>query len=240
MNPRFFCPQALPRTGEIELPQAAAHHADRVLRMRPGDTLTLFDGQGEQVRARLLSVGRGARAELLEWSGPRTESPLELVLVQSLASGDKMDWVVRKAVELGVSRIIPLAAERSVLKLSGQRAEKRLRHWRQIVISACEQCGRNRLPDVALLTALPGYLAGTEGCRRLVLAPRGGQRLSELQRGAGPVHLLVGPEGGWSDHESAQMQAVGCESVSIGPRVLRTETAGLAAAAAMQTMWGDF
>ena len=239
MNPRFFSPDPLPEFGEFVLPEAAAHHAEKVLRMSVGDELVLFDGGGAEHGARLVALGKRVRVEMLGRSSPQRESPLELVLVQALAAADKMDWVIQKAVELGVARIIPLAAERCVLKLSEERAEKRQRHWLHIIVSACEQSGRNCLPTLDAVSPLPQYLERSAGIRRLLLAPGAPGRLATLGPFDGPVHLLVGPEGGWSPRELAMFSAAGCSAIGLGPRVLRTETAGLAALAALQARWGD-
>ncbi|MCK0506922.1 16S rRNA (uracil(1498)-N(3))-methyltransferase [Aromatoleum anaerobium] len=240
MISRFFFPCPLPGSGDIELPDALAHHALRVLRLRDGDPLVLFDGRGGELAARLQVRGRDAFAVRGEHHALERESPLSLVLVQALASGEKMDWIVQKAVELGVSALVPLQAERSVLKLSGERAHKRVAHWRQVAISACEQSGRNRVPEIEPISGLREYLASAAAASRLVLTPVDGRRLASLARPDAALHLLVGPEGGWSDEELAMCRAAGCVPVGVGPRVLRTETAGLAAIAALQALWGDF
>ncbi|WP_041646862.1 16S rRNA (uracil(1498)-N(3))-methyltransferase [Aromatoleum aromaticum] len=240
MISRFFFPCPLPDSGEIELPDALAHHALRVLRLRDGDPLVLFDGRGGELAARLQVRGRDALAVRDEYHALERESPLSLVLVQALASGEKMDWIVQKAVELGTSALVPLQAERCVLKLSGERAHKRVAHWRQVAISACEQSGRNRVPEIEPITGLREYLASAAVGSRLVLTPVEGRRLASLARPDAALHLLVGPEGGWSDEELAMCRAAGCVPVGLGPRVLRTETAGLAAVAALQALWGDF
>ncbi len=240
MIPRFFCPAGLPETGVIKLPAEVAHHADKVLRMKAGQSLVLFDGNGREVSATLVALGRQASAALGAWSAPARESPLEAVLVQALASGDKMDWIIQKAVELGVGAIAPVVSERCVLKLSGERAEKRLRHWQQVVIAACEQSGRNRVPVVEAPLSLSDFLARESGASRLALVPDASCRLAARARPAGRCEILVGPEGGWSDRDLALIAGGRCEPVSLGPRVLRTETAGLAALAVMQAAWGDF
>ncbi len=240
MNPRFFCPDGLVPDSDMPLPAAVAHHAERVLRLAAGDAVTLFDGQGGECAATLVALGRQPVARL----GPRLdaerESPLAITLVQALASADKMDWVVQKAVELGVAAIQPVAAERSVLKLSGDRADKRLAHWQQIAVSACEQSGRNRVPEVAEILPLAKYLVRDFAGTRMILAPGAEGALARKSRPAGPVAILIGPEGGWSPAELALADRAGCAPLALGPRVLRTETAGLAAIAAMQTLWGDF
>lgn len=239
--PRFFSDQVIPGSGDFMLPERIAHHAARVLRMGDGDPLVLFDGEGVEARATLMRRERSwwARIETVELVS--RESSLGPVLVQALAAADKMDWVMQKAVELGVSAIQPVRAARSVLRLNGERAEKRLLHWRQVVVSACEQSGRNRVPDVLPILDLEAYLASSKEVeRRLVLEPQGGISLRRVEAPSGRLHFLVGPEGGWTADESAACRSAGCVGVTLGPRVLRTETAGLAAVAAMQVLWGDF
>lgn len=244
MNPRFFCPEGLVPDCEISLPVPVAHHAERVLRLTVGDPVVLFDGRGGEFAATLTALGKQPLARL----GPRLpierESPLAITLVQALASGDKMDWVVQKAVELGVVAIQPVAAERSVLKLSGDRAGKRVAHWQQIAVAACEQSGRNRVPVVGEILTLARYLAlpaqGTPVGTRLVLAPGAAGALACKAPPLGPLAVLIGPEGGWSAQELELAERAGCAPLALGPRVLRTETAGLAALAALQTLWGDF
>ena len=171
MNPRFFCPDGLLPASDMPLPAAVAHHAERVLRLAVGDPVTLFDGQGGECAASILAFGKQPLARL----GPRLaierESPLQITLVQALASGDKMDWVVQKAVELGVAEVQPVAAERSVLKLAGERADKRVAHWQQVAVAACEQSGRNRVPVVGEILPLAKYLARPFDGTRLILAP---------------------------------------------------------------------
>lgn len=239
--PRFFCPEPLPEPGPFRLPEALAHHATRVLRMREGDELVLFDGRGGEVPARLGRDAKCWHADLGIGVAVERESPLEVVLVQSLASADKMDWVVQKAVELGVAAVVPLDAERSVLRLTGERAAKRLAHWQQVAVAACEQCGRNRVPRIEAVTGLQDYLARTRSLPdRFVLALGGARGMRAIERPRGPVHVLVGPEGGWSEAELTTLQLAACRTLTLGPRVLRTETAGLAALSAIQALWGDF
>ena len=240
MNPRFFCPDGVHPESEMTLPAAVAHHAERVLRLAVGDEIVLFDGQGGECPATLLALGRQPLARL----GPRLalecESPVPVTLVQALASGDKMDWVVQKAVELGAVAIQPVAAERSVLKLSGDRAVKRVAHWQQIAVSACEQSGRNRVPVVGEILSLAQYLALPAEGVRLILAPGAEGALARKAAPRGPLAVLIGPEGGWSPAELSLADRAACEPLALGPRVLRTETAGLAALAAIHTLWGDF
>jgi len=241
MTSRFFSPEPLPDSDCFELPAALAHHAVRVLRVAAGERIVLFDGLGGEVEAVLEGQGKRWSARLIERRTMERESPLQIVLVQALASADKMDWVVQKAVELGAAAVIPVRAARSVLKLDGERAAKRVAHWREVAVSACEQSGRNRVPEIADIADLRDYLARTRDVpQRFMLDPVGGRRLADLGRPSDPCHLLVGPEGGWSDEELAAGRAAGCAGVTLGPRVLRTETAGLAALAALQALWGDF
>ncbi|MDD5295454.1 MAG: 16S rRNA (uracil(1498)-N(3))-methyltransferase [Rhodocyclaceae bacterium] len=240
MAPRFFCPMPLLAHSTVDLPSTVAHHAERVLRLAPGDALTLFNGEGGEFPARLLALGKAPRAELGEYIPDDRESPLPITLVQSLASGDKMDWVLQKAVELGAFAIVPVASQRSVVKLSGDRAQKRVEHWQKIVASACEQCGRNRLPDVADLRRLASHMAQAPepGTLRLILAPGAALRPADLPRPAA-VELLVGPEGGFTEDEVLAAGVAGYRALRLGPRILRTETAGLAALTALQVLWGD-
>jgi 16S rRNA (uracil1498-N3)-methyltransferase len=241
MVSRFHCSEPLPESGQWPLPEAVAHHAVRVLRLSAGARIVLFDGRGGEVEATLEGHGKRWSAVLGERREVERESPLGVVLVQALASADKMDWVVQKAVELGVSAIVPVRASRSVLKLSGERAEKRVAHWREVAVSACEQSGRNRIPAVSPIIDLAEHLAAPgEGARKLLLDPLDGRRLADLGAPGASVQLLVGPEGGWSEDELTACRKAGCEGLTLGPRVLRTETAGLAAIAAMQLLWGDF
>lgn len=240
MNPRFFCPEGLLPDTEILLPAALAHHAERVLRLSVGDAVVLFDGHGGEFAATLSGLGKQPRARLGARLPVERESPLAITLVQALASADKMDWVVQKAVELGAVAIQPVAAERSVLRLSGERAEKRVAHWQQIAVAACEQSGRNRVPVVGEILTLAGYLARPASGPRFILAPEAAGVLARARRPSGPLALLIGPEGGWSPAELALAGRAGCDALALGPRVLRTETAGLAAMTALQTLWGDF
>lgn len=240
MISRFHFSDVLPQGDEVALPEAVSHHALRVLRLAAGAPLILFDGTGVEVEARLDIRGKHGFALLGERRRVSRESPLKVVLVQSLASGDKMDWIVQKAVELGVAGVIPVQAERSVLRLAGERALKRQAHWQQVAVSACEQCGRNEVPVIAPLQSLTSYLQSQEQAVRLIMAPGAVQTLASLEAPGSVVHLMIGPEGGWSDPELAACRAAGALALGLGPRVLRTETAGLAALAALQAKWGDF
>lgn len=241
MAPRFFCPDPIPEATEFRLPDALAHHAIRVLRLRAGDAVVLFDGGGGAFAATLVTRDKQWFGRIDARLPDERESPLAATLVQALASGDKMDWIVQKAVELGVGSIVPVRSSRSVLRLNEERALKRLTHWQQVVVAACEQSGRNRVPTVEPLSDLDDYLVASQGqATRFVLDPVGGARLASFDRPTNRVHLLIGPEGGWTEAELAACRTSGCAMISLGPRVLRTETAGLAALAAIQTLWGDF
>jgi 16S rRNA (uracil1498-N3)-methyltransferase len=240
MIPRFFCPVAAGHERSIELPSAVAHHIDRVLRLADGDRVTLFDGSGREFDARLEKVGRTLRAQIGASSEPVRESPLQITLMQCLAASDKMDWIVQKAVELGVTRIQPVASRRAVVRLAGDRAQRRVEHWQQVAVAACEQCGRNRIPEILPLLSLPQAVSAADGLR-LLLHPEGGVPLRQagLQADA-PISLLIGPEGGFDGEELAAARSKGFAAITLGPRVLRTETAGVAILAALNLLIGDF
>lgn len=225
----------------VELPEPVARHAVRVLRLPPGAPVVLFDGRGGEYPAHIERIERDrVYAELAAWQEIERESPLAVTLVQALQAGDKMDFTIQKAVELGVRGIVPVESRRSVLRLAGERAAKRVAHWQGVVASACEQCGRNQVPLVAPLEKLESWLARpASGILRLMLAPDAGQTLVDVAP-AGEVQLLIGAEGGLDPQEMIAAQHAGFRAVRLGPRVLRTETAGLAALAALQALWGDF
>ena len=239
--PRFYCPQPLVPGSVVDLPEAVAHHL-HVVRQQSGDELVLFNGAGGEVRARLVEIGkRRASAEILAHAAVEAELPWRVTLAQGLPEGSKMDWIVEKAVELGAAAIVPLAAQRSVVRLSGDRADKRLAHWQAVVVSASEQCGRNRLADVAPVQDFNRWIAQPEaGAQRILLSPRADASLAEWTRAnpAREVCLLVGPEGGFTVQEEDAAIAAGALPLSMGPRVLRTETAGLAALAILAGGWG--
>lgn len=242
MAPRFHCPFPLAPGATVDLPPEAAHHATKVLRMDEGDEVVLFDGRGGEWTGRLRRVGKAMAVALESFDDADREPPVSITLAQGLPAADKMDWIAQKSVELGVARIVPVACRRSVIRLSGERMERRVAHWQAVAVAACEQCRRNRVPEVAPLVDLPQFLgnaAGENGVR-LILAPEAETRLAALPKPAGPVTLLIGPEGGFEDGELAAAASAGFRAVSLGPRVLRTETAGLAALAAMMALWGDF
>lgn len=242
---RLYLPGELVPGRTFALPQQQAHHATRVLRLKPGDAVTLFNGDGAEYDAVVASVGRTAASVKIGERRPADrESRLEIVLGQALSSGERMDYTVQKAVELGVTAIHPLAARRSVVRLDRERAAKRVSHWQSVAIAACEQCGRNRVPPVAPVADFEAWLArhGTRqpGVLRILLSPRAETRLRDLPGPGGAIVLLAGPEGGFTEDEEALARAGGFTPVRLGPRVLRTETAAAAALAAMQALWGDF
>lgn len=241
--PRFHCPLPLTPGETVALPAPAARHAVRVLRLGTGDAITLFNGEGGEHEARIESGGREqVLVRVMARHDVERESPLQVVLAQALCAAEKMDLIVQKAVELGVARIQPLVSARSVARLSGMRAARKVGHWRGVAIAACEQCGRNRVPavsDVAEFRRWVGSrpLAGGSG---LLFNPDAERSLSQLGSPAGPVTLLIGPEGGFTSDEAAAALVAGFQPVRLGRRVLRTETAGLAALAALAALCGDF
>jgi len=238
--PRFFVPLPIApaRIGDtLELPEAVAHHASRVVRLGPGDALTLFDGAGGEYAAAIVASGkRGVTVRIEAFDPVERESPLGILLAQAVAANDAMDYALRKATELGAGAIQPLVTARSAPLPAGERGERRLAHWRQVVVAACEQSGRNRVPVVQPPCALGEWLAGqVDG--GVVLAPEGEHALASLP--AAPRALLVGPEGGFAPAELDAARGAGLVAVRLGPRVLRTETAGVAALAAVHALWGD-
>ncbi len=239
--PRFYCREALAPGARIELPAPVARHAVRVLRLPPGAPMILFDGRGGEYLAHIERIERDrVLAELADWRDVERESPLAVTLVQALQAGEKMDFTIQKAVELGVRDIVPVESRRSVMRLSGDRAGKRVAHWQGVAASACEQCGRNQVPLVAPLEKLENWLARpADGALRLMLAPDAEWTLAELSP-ASCIQLLIGGEGGLDPQEVIAASQAGFQAVRLGPRVLRTETAGLAGLAALQLLWGDF
>ena len=241
-TPRFYIPVPLAASARLALPATAAHHAARVLRLQVGDALTLFNGMGGEYAARIAAIGKHEVAVDIERYDPvERESPQIVTLVQALSSAERMDFTIQKAVELGVTQIVPVESERCVLRLQGERAAKRVQHWQQVVISACEQCGRNRIPDVRPITTLTAWLASAGiDTQRWLLLPEADTALRDLPRPLQPVELLIGPEGGFTDAEIEAAQRARYQPVRLGPRVLRTETVAPAILAAMQVLWGDF
>ena len=240
-QPRFYCREALSPGAHVDLPEPVARHAVRVLRLPPGAAVVLFDGRGGEYDARIERVERDrVVAALGAWRDVERESGLAVTLIQAVQAGEKMDYTVQKAVELGVSHIVPVDSRRSVTRLSGERAARRVAHWQGVAAAACEQCGRNQVPQLAPLEKLENWLARpANGTLRLILAPDAEQALVDLPP-VNNVQMLIGAEGGLDPQEIVAAQQVGFKAVRMGPRILRTETAGLAALAAMQALWGDF
>ena len=239
---RFHYPGNLGNGSEVKLPAEAAHHAVRVLRLVAGDPIALFDGRGGEFEARITRIDRGeVSVKTGAHRAVERESGLNIQLVQGLSSGDRMDITLQKAVELGVTTIQPVSTERSVVKLKDERAQRRLEHWQNLVISACEQSGRNRVPEVLPLLDFPSWLAQLPMAAevRVLLSPSARMQLKELPVPT-DMTLLIGPEGGLSAVEMQLAQSRGFQPVRLGPRILRTETAALAALSAIQTLWGDF
>lgn len=230
---------------ELPLPEDATAHLSRVLRLSVGDECVVFNGDGRDYTARIVAQDkRGLRIAIGESHPVDNESPLRIILLQGIARGEKMDLILQKATELGVGAIVPLWSQRSEVKLDGARAEKRLAHWRGVVTSACEQCGRARVPEVAAPVSLAAAVKSLSGgVLRLILDPEGDLRLAtvadEVDSARGGVVLAVGPEGGWSPVDREQLIGAGFRGLRLGPRILRTETAGLAAIAALQSHLGD-
>jgi 16S rRNA (uracil1498-N3)-methyltransferase len=239
--PRFYCPIALAAGAEVALPEAAARHAVRALRLQAGEAVTLFNGEGGEYPGNIAAIETNAvRVTLSAHSAAERESGLDVTLVQALAASDKMDWIVQKAVELGVTRVQPILARRCVLRLEGQRAERRVAHWQAVAIAACEQSGRNRVPRILPLCSLAEAIASTGAALMFALSPDEGVALNSIEAAQRPAAFFIGPEGGFSDEEQDAMRRAECRFVSLGPRVLRTETAGVAVLAAMQALWGDW
>ncbi|MES2318146.1 MAG: 16S rRNA (uracil(1498)-N(3))-methyltransferase [Pseudomonadota bacterium] len=239
--PRFYCSQPLAVGDTIALPEAVAHHV-RVLRLQEGAELCLFNGDGDQYLAHLASVEkRSATAVLKALVARDVELPYEITLAQALPESSKMDWIIEKAVEMGVAAIQPLAAQRCVVRLSGERAEKKQAHWQGVIVAASEQSGRNRLARLAPVDDFHPWIGQQNMHKRILLTPRANQSLAEWARHQPPqaVAIMVGPEGGFTLQEEDAAIAAGALAVSMGPRILRTETAGIAAVAALTTLWGD-
>ena len=225
----------------LSLPEEAANHLVRVMRLREGDGCVLFNGDGHDYRATLVVVGkRDAQVRIDAALAVANESPLHITLLQGIARGEKMDLILQKATELGVNAIVPVNAERTEVKLDAARAEKRLAHWTSVVVSACGQSGRARVPSVAAPQSLLDAARQVPAeALKLTLDPLGEHRLSTLQPAPGGVVIAIGPEGGWSPRDRQALGEAGFQGLQLGPRILRTETAGLAAIAAVQARLGD-
>lgn len=239
---RVYLPGPWAEGQTLPLPEPAHRHLIQVLRLRDGDTVAVFDGAGHEAPARLTDIGkRSGSLQLGAVTTPNRESPLDITLLQCVSKGDRMDYTLQKAVELGVTRIQPLRSERSVVKLDAERWEKKRLHWEGVIISACEQSGRTRLPPLLPVTDLESGLTDLPADRlKLTLLPGATTSLRQLPAPTAGIALLIGPEGGLSSAEAARAQAAGFVAVHLGPRILRTETAGVATLAALQALWGDW
>ena len=240
---RIYAPDALAPGALLSLPEAAAHHLSRVLRAAVGDRVVVFN-DGIEFPAVITRIDkRGVTVKLERGAPVDRENPLPCVLAQAISSGERMDMTLQKAVELGVRRVQPLYSERSIVRLDGERTVKRVEHWRQVMISACEQCGRNAVPAVDSPQPVIEWLGAMPARRddelRIMLSPHAEQRLAQFKRPA-TVILMAGPEGGFTDAESALARQRSFVELKLGPRVLRTETAALAALSALNTLCGDF
>jgi 16S rRNA (uracil1498-N3)-methyltransferase len=240
---RIHVPGPLATGAEIMLPAQAGEHLTRVLRLATGASFVMFDGRGGEYAGEIASTGKQVRARVLGHDPIERESPLDLTLLQGVARGERMDLIVQKATELGVARIVPVLTERTVVKLDAKQRERKRGHWQSIVVSACEQCGRNRVPAVLEVVSLGDALKLlAEDAMRCLLAADAGVSLAQAAAPAAgaKLALLIGPEGGLADPEEKYAQANGFISCRLGPRIMRTETAGLAALAALQAVAGDF
>jgi 16S rRNA (uracil1498-N3)-methyltransferase len=239
MVPRFYVDEPLRAGSVCTLSEDAAHHAIHVLRLREGEDITLFNGRGGEFAARIASIQRLRIAvDLLQHRAIERESPLRVTLVQGVSAGEKMDSTVRKAVELGVAEVQPVLAARSVARPKGDRAENRRAHWQKVAIAACEQCGRNRIPEVHPLISVVDYQPSGAGMK-LLLSPASKLKFSEAVKNKTAFILAAGPEAGFTAEEEAALAGAGFVPASLGPRVLRTETAAVAALAALSALRGD-
>lgn len=237
---RVHVESALAPGQRVTLPESAAGHLVRVLRLQAGDECVLFNGDGRDYAARIATLGkRSIEADVLSARAVDNEAPLRLTLVQGIARGEKMDWILQKATELGVAAVVPVHSERSEVKLDGERATRRTAHWHSVLVSACEQSGRARIPALAAPQPLREALAALPPMPRYLLDPQAGLAIAALDPPGTACVLAVGPEGGWSPRDRDVLREAGCVGLRLGPRILRTETAGLAAIAALQAMFGD-
>ena len=240
-SPRFYQPTDITSGKTLTLDERAAKHATRVLRLRPGDDITLFNGEGGEYAATIVQTDRNStRVNVTAHHTIERSSALSIVLAQAVCRGERMDFAIQKAVELGASSIVPVLTERCVVQLNGSRVAQRMTHWHGVIVSACEQCGNNRLPLLQPVKTLETWLEEEHHGLGILLDPRADAVLSSLTPPPAGISLLIGPEGGLSAIEIQRAQASGFSAVRLGPRILRTETAGVAVIAATQALWGDF
>jgi 16S rRNA (uracil1498-N3)-methyltransferase len=237
--PRFYCPLPLSCTNIVDLPEKVAHHV-HVLRLQIGDEITLFNGQGGEFLAKISHLSKKQAQVTIESFNDREAEPAyPVTLAQALPEGSKMDWILEKATELGATHIQPLAAQRCVVKLNAERAEKKQAHWQGILVSAAEQSGRNRIPQLADTISVKTWLTQKTDQPRILLSPRATQSLAQWTKDTPPqpVTIMIGPEGGFTPEEEQLALDQGAIALSMGPRILRTETAGLAVIAVMNAVW---
>ena len=238
---RAFVDRPLAVGDAFALPDDAATHLVRVLRLREGDECVLFNGDGHDYAATLGTANkREVRVRVTSASSVENESPLRITLLQGIARGEKMDWILQKATELGVAAFLPVTSERSEVRLDAERADKRVAHWRSVVRSACEQSGRALVPEVSAPRPLAAALEVLPAQPRFLLDPFAEHAIGTLELQERACVLAIGPEGGWSPRDREQLVAAGFSGLRLGPRILRTETAGLAAIAALQAGFGDY
>ena len=238
--PRIHCEHKLGPGAQFALAPEAAQHVAKALRLKAGDSLVVFDGRGGEYDATIQRIDRDrVDVKVGAWRDAERESALAIGLVQGLPEADKMDWIIQKATELGVAWVQPVICERSVVRLSGDRAARREAHWRRVAVAAAEQCGRTRVPEVRPTLGFMSWIAAPSETARWMLAP-GAPSIAAHAPPPSPLELVVGPEGGLSEREREIALGRGFETVALGPRVLRTETAPLAALAAIHALWGDF
>jgi 16S rRNA (uracil1498-N3)-methyltransferase len=237
---RLFINAPLKTGSTVSLLAEQLNYISRVLRLKPGDELTLFNGLGGEYSATIMELNK--KEGLVMIGGFRStelESPLDITLAQGISRGERMDYTLQKAVELGVTRFVPVFTERCVVNLTGDRLASRQHHWQGIISSACEQCGRNTLPELIQAMSLRDWLASDKADHRLMLHAAAGNSLRSLNLDQGRVSLLIGPEGGLAENERDDALAKGYQRIQLGPRILRTETAGIAALACLQALYGD-
>jgi len=240
-TPHIYTAQPLICNKITALEEGPSNHIAKALRLQPGAKLSLFNGDGQQYSARLHSCDRqGVEVEILSATENCTTPPIHFTLALGISKGDRVDYALQKAVELGISQFTPLFTERTVVKLKGERLERRLGHWQKVAIAACEQSGRSTIPEINPAQQFDDWVVNCEQETQLILHPNATQSLNKLATPNNSVLLLIGPEGGLSENEISVAETNGFTPVRLGPRILRTETAPIAALAAMQMLWGDF
>src|SRR5581483_453099 len=240
MPNRVYVEAALREGVTVALPEAVEHHLTSVLRMRAGEAFVIFNGEGGEFDATLDAIiKKSLTARIAAHRDVDRESPLSVTLARCVSKGERMDYTVQKAAELGATEIVPLTSTNSVVKLDAERWEKKLEHWRGVIVSAAEQSGRTRVPMLHPVTPIAQWIAQAQGTK-IILAIGATQSLRSMKKPDGPIALLAGPEGDFSADELRAARSAGFESIGMGPRILRTETAGIAALAAIQALWGDW